>query len=188
MNGVIGMASLLHETEPLSAEQKDYVETIISSGDTLLTLINDVLDCSKIEANQMEIERFPFDLRRGIEEMLEIVAVKAREKHLDVAAEIDPAVPPMVLGDAVRLRQVLTNLVGNAIKFTSQGEVVVELRTESVEPGKHRLFSGFGIPELAFLPINWGGFSNRSAKWTPPLRGFTEGPGWDWRSVKDWSN
>ncbi len=152
MNGVIGMASLLKDTPPLTDEQMEYIDTITSSGDTLLTLINDVLDFSKIEANHMEIERFPFDVRRCIDETLDIVGVKAREKHLDLAAEIDSSVPPAILGDVVRLRQVLTNLLGNAIKFTAKGEVVVELRCEPAPDGAHRLFfrvrdTGIGIPE-----------------------------------------
>jgi PAS domain S-box-containing protein len=150
MNGVIGMASILAETVPLTEEQVDYIETIRSSGETLLTLINDVLDYSKIESNHLELEAMPFDLRRCLEETLETLAPKAREKHLDLAAEIDPSVPPAIVGDSVRLRQVLTNLVGNAVKFTDKGEVVIELRAAPAPGGLHRLYfrvrdSGIGI-------------------------------------------
>ena len=151
MNGVIGMASLLGETAPLTAEQGDYIETIRMCGETLLTLINDVLDFSKIETDNLELEQIPFDLRGCLEETLETLAPKAREKHLDLAAEIDASVPPAMVGDRARLRQILTNLVGNAVKFTDKGEVVVEVRAE-LAPGEcQRLFfrvrdSGIGIP------------------------------------------
>lgn len=151
MNGVIGMASLLRETAPLNEEQCDYIETINSSGNTLLALINDVLDYSKIESNHLELDHVPFDLRRCLEETLETVAVRAREKHLDLALEIDPAVPAAVVGDPVRLRQVLTNLEGNAVKFTERGEVVVEVRAKPVDAEQVCLQfrvrdTGIGIP------------------------------------------
>jgi CheY-like chemotaxis protein len=151
MNGVIGMASLLRETAPLTEEQADYIDTIRSSGETLLTLINDVLDFSKIESGNMELEQVPFDLRRCIEETLEMLAPRAREKHLDLAAEIESTVPAAIIGDAVRLRQVITNLVGNAVKFTEKGEVVTEVRATPAPGGLQRLYfrvrdTGIGIP------------------------------------------
>ncbi|MBW7895517.1 MAG: response regulator [Opitutaceae bacterium] len=151
MNGVIGMASLLRETAPLTEEQRDFIETINASGNTLLALINDVLDYSKIESNHLELDHVPFDLRRCLEETLETVAVRAREKHLDLALEIDPAVPAAVVGDPVRLRQVLTNLEGNAVKFTERGEVVVEVGAAPAGKGQVRLHfrvrdTGIGIP------------------------------------------
>jgi len=151
MNGVIGMASLLRETAPLTEEQRDYIETINSSGNTLLALINDVLDYSKIESNHLELDHVPFDVRRCLEETLETVAVRAREKHLDLALELDPAVPAAVAGDPVRLRQVLTNLVGNAVKFTLRGEVVVEVGAlpagnEAVRLRFRVRDTGIGIP------------------------------------------
>ncbi|MFA6287041.1 MAG: response regulator [Opitutaceae bacterium] len=151
LNGVVGMASILRETAPLTAEQRDCVETIRASGDTLLVLINDILDFSKIESGHLELERTPFDLRRCVEETLESLAPRAREKQLELAAEIDDSVPAAIVGDAVRLRQVLTNLVGNAVKFTSRGEVVIEVRAEPAPAGRHRLLfrvrdTGIGIP------------------------------------------
>ncbi|MBK8859061.1 MAG: response regulator [Opitutaceae bacterium] len=151
MNGVIGMASLLRETAPLTGEQADYIDTIRSSGETLLTLINDVLDFSKIESGNMELEQIPFDLRQCIEETLEMLAPRAREKRLDLAAEIESTVPPAIIGDAVRLRQVITNLVGNAVKFTEKGEVVIGVRATPAPGGFQRLFfrvrdTGIGIP------------------------------------------
>ncbi len=151
MNGVIGMASLLRESEPLTAEQVDCIETIRSSGDLLLTLINDLLDFSKIESNHMELEQAPFDLRRCVEETLEALAPRAHDKHLELLAQLDEAVPAAIVGDAVRLRQVLSNLLGNAVKFTTQGEVVLEIRAAPAPEGKFRLFfrvrdTGIGIP------------------------------------------
>ncbi len=151
MNGVIGMASLLQETAPLTAEQADYIKIILSSGDTLLTLINDVLDFSKIESQHMVLEQVPFDLRECVEETLLTLGPLAREKQLDLIVAIDPAVPPAIVGDGVRLRQVITNLVGNAVKFTQKGSVVVEVKAEPMAGDRHRLYfriqdTGIGIP------------------------------------------
>jgi two-component system sensor histidine kinase/response regulator len=151
MNGVLGIASLLRETAPLTREQSDYIETIRASGDTLLALINDVLDYSKIDSAHLELERVPFDLRLCLEETLENLAPRAREKRLDLAAQIDDAVPATILADAMRLRQVLTNLVGNALKFTERGEVVVEVTAAPAADGRTQLGfrvrdTGIGIP------------------------------------------
>ncbi|MFA6960696.1 MAG: response regulator [Opitutaceae bacterium] len=130
MNGVIGMTTLLLET-PLNAEQRDFVEIIHNSGDSLLTIINDVLDFSKIESGKIDLETHPYGLRQCVEEALELLAPKAAEKGLDLVALIDPETPPFVIGDVTRLRQVLVNLLGNAIKFTTQGEVVVSVSSQA---------------------------------------------------------
>ncbi len=143
MNGVLGIASLLRETAPLTREQSDYIETIRVSGDTLLALINDVLDYSKIDSSHLDLERVPFDLRLCLEETLETLAPRARQKQLDLAAQIDDAVPATILADAMRLRQVLTNLVGNALKFTERGEVVVEVDAAPAAEGRTQL--GFRV-------------------------------------------
>jgi signal transduction histidine kinase/CheY-like chemotaxis protein/ligand-binding sensor domain-containing protein len=126
MNGVIGMASLLAETS-LTAEQFEYTETIRSCGDNLLTVINDILDFSKIESGKMELEQISFDLRSCIESVLDVFAGKAAKIGLDLIYQIEPNVPNKIIGDSVRLRQVLMNLVSNAIKFTSQGEIFVNI-------------------------------------------------------------
>jgi CheY-like chemotaxis protein len=155
MNGVIAMAGLLLET-PLTQEQRGYVETIYASSEALLTITNDILDFSKIESGKLELENRALDLRACIEEAFDLLATKASEKKLDVAYQIDDGVPPKVVGDVTRLRQVLVNLISNGIKFTAAGEVVANVKVLSPpEAGKetnlwHLHFSvrdtGIGIP------------------------------------------
>ncbi|MBI2926546.1 MAG: response regulator [Verrucomicrobia bacterium] len=129
MNGVIGMTGLLLEKD-LPAEVRDMVETIRSSGESLLTIINDILDFSKLESGKMVLENQPFDVRLCVEDALDLLASQAAQKGLDLAYFIDDQVPEMVVGDVTRVRQVVVNLLSNAIKFTPVGEVVVEVRTE----------------------------------------------------------
>ena len=124
MNGVIAMTGLLLQTE-MNEEQRDFVETIRTSGESLLTIINDILNFSKIESGKMELERRPFELHGCIEEAFDVISTRAAEKNLDLAYDVDDAVPAQVMGDVTRFRQVLVNLVGNAVKFTSTGEIVV---------------------------------------------------------------
>ncbi|MEQ1793084.1 MAG: ATP-binding protein, partial [Nitrospira sp.] len=126
MNGVIGMTEILARTS-LSDTQRHYVETIHNSGDTLLTLINDILDFSKIEAGKLEIQPAAIDLRDLVERTSEQLAERAQRKGLQLLTEYDPSSPTAVIGDPVRIRQILTNLLGNAIKFTQQGDVRVRV-------------------------------------------------------------
>ncbi|MGK7927132.1 MAG: ATP-binding protein, partial [Spirulina sp.] len=131
MNGVMGMTSLLLDTE-LTQQQREFTEIIRMSSDTLLTIINEILDFSKIEAGKLELEEYPFDLRICIEETLDLVAMKATEKNLELAYLIQPDTPTQIIGDVTRLRQILVNLLNNAIKFTDRGEVTLTVRSEEV--------------------------------------------------------
>ena len=139
MNGVIGMTALLLDTE-LTDEQREYVEATRSSADALLTIINDILDFSKIESGKLELERHPFELHTCIEEALDLLAPKAAEKRLDLAYFVDDTIPKILVSDVTRLRQILVNLIGNAVKFTHQGEIVIEVSPaakgmRNLEPG-----------------------------------------------------
>ena len=150
MNGVIGMTEILLSS-PLTAEQAHWARTIQASGEALLAVINDVLDYSKIEGGSIEIEAAPFELRRCVEEALDLFAIKAHEKHLELAYEIEAGVPACLIGDFVRLRQILVNLVGNALKFTERGEVIVTVGSREVGAGRHEVRinvkdTGIGIP------------------------------------------
>lgn len=142
MNAVIGMTELLLNTE-LSPQQQDFVETIRTSGDTLLTVINDILDFSKIEAGKLDLEQRPLNLRTCIEGVLDLLGTKAAEKNLELAYLIEPNVPQQIMGDITRLRQILTNLVGNAIKFTEKGDITVSVAARKLQTGtKHSRNSG----------------------------------------------
>ncbi len=131
MNGVIGMTGLLLDTE-LTSQQRYFVETIRNSGDALLTIINDILDFSKIESGKMDLEEHPFDLRDSIEGAIDLLAPKAAEKGLELAYLIYLDTPTLLIGDSTRLRQILVNLLGNAVKFTASGEVVVSVTSKAI--------------------------------------------------------
>ena len=150
LNGVIGMTGLLLDT-PLTEEQWDFTDTIRRSGDALLSIINDILDFSKIEAGQLTLEAYPFRLSECVEDVLDLMAPLATDKGLELACLSKSALPDTIVGDVTRLRQVLVNLVGNGVKFTAQGEVVIELDGEELSPGQWRLRfavrdTGIGIP------------------------------------------
>ena len=157
MNGVIGMTELALQTE-LTDEQREYLEIVKSSSDSLLRVINDILDFSKIEAGKLLIEKVSFDLEREVGDMLKTVAVRAQSKGIELVCDMGLEVPKQVHGDPMRLRQILMNLVGNAIKFTDHGQVVLRIESRQVSPsvGLFRfavLDSGIGIPESKLLSI-----------------------------------
>ncbi|KAA3664599.1 MAG: response regulator, partial [Chloroflexi bacterium] len=150
LNGIIGVSGLLLET-PLNNEQQEYSQIIQSSGDALLTIINEILDFSKIEAGKLELENQPFDLRQVVEEALDLLSPKAGGKGLELGYSVEMQIPPQFVGDAARFRQILVNLLGNAVKFTEQGEVMVYVNGKTVENGRFELHvaikdTGIGIP------------------------------------------
>ena len=157
MNGVMGMAELLAKTE-LNAKQRMFTDVIVKSGSALLTIINDILDFSKIDAGQMELDPAPFKLAEAIEDVATLVTTRVAEKDLEMIVRVDPGLPAMMIGDVGRIRQIVTNLLGNAVKFTEQGHVYVNVssrgRSEATEESgaAHRLRfevedTGIGIPE-----------------------------------------
>ncbi len=151
MNGVLGMASLLAETS-LTPEQREYADTITGSGEALLTVINDILDFSKIESGNLDLDLHAFDLRQCIEDVMDVFATKAAQKGLDLVYQIDYQIPAQIIGDSHRLRQILLNLISNAMKFTHQGEIFVGI--DLLNAGNNQLElafqirdTGIGIPQ-----------------------------------------
>ena len=161
MNGVLGMSELLLDTK-LDAMQRDYAETIRDSGTSLLTIINDILDFSKVEAGKLELEQVDMDLRDTVEDVARLLSIQAHAKGLEVTAQVDARLPDLVKGDAGRVRQILLNLAGNAVKFTAKGEVSLEVKVIETGANGTRVRcevrdTGIGIPadrlESLFLPF-----------------------------------
>jgi signal transduction histidine kinase/CheY-like chemotaxis protein len=162
LNGIMGMTDLALDT-PLTSEQRDYLLTVKTSSDSLLTVINDILDFSKIEAGKIDLEEVDFDLRECLESTLKALSVRADEKNIELLCDIAPEVPDVVEGDSSRLRQVVTNLIGNALKFTEKGEVSLKVQT-ALDSGENRCLhfvisdTGIGIPldkqKLIFDPFS----------------------------------
>ncbi|HEY0177802.1 MAG TPA: response regulator, partial [Pedobacter sp.] len=151
MNGVVGMASLLTETN-LTEEQKEYTDAIIKSGENLLSVINDILDFSKIESGKMDLEQEDFSLRNCIEEVMDMFSQNSARQKIDLVYEIDHTLPQQIISDSLRLKQVLINLINNAIKFTERGEVFLKVELNKSLPNKELLIefsikdTGIGIP------------------------------------------
>jgi hypothetical protein len=176
MNGVLGVTELLLDTA-LNAEQREYAGLVKSSADSLLCIINDILDFSKIEAGRLELESIEFNLRDCMAESTKMLAVRARQNGLELTCDILPEVPERVVGDLNRLRQIIVNLIGNAIKFTARGQVGLRISLDSQAPGEFQLHfvvtdTGVGIAAEAhlrsFLPSRW---LDRTQVW-----GYRAGP------------
>jgi PAS domain S-box-containing protein len=151
MNGVLGMAELLLST-PLNAEQKDFAQVIYQSGEALLAIINDILDFSKIEAGMLSLDPISFDLQNAVSQVVELLASRAEAKGIELIYHLAADLPTLVVGDAGRIRQILTNLVGNAVKFTKSGHVFVEVTSSALADGRTGVRmavhdTGIGIPE-----------------------------------------
>ena len=151
LNGIIGMTELALDTD-LTAEQRDYLETVAQSAEALLLIVNDILDFSKIEAGKLELEVMEFQLHDTLDNTLHTLALRAHKKGLELAYDVASDVPSCLIGDPARFRQIITNLVGNSIKFTHQGEVVVRVRVQQLRDDKVQLLvevsdTGIGIPQ-----------------------------------------
>ncbi len=186
MNAIIGLSSLLLDAQ-LPPEQREYVETIRNSGDALLDIINDILDFSKIESGRLELESHPFDLRQGLEQVLDLFAARCAEKGIELGLYVGAHVPRVVVGDSTRLRQVLVNLVGNAVKFTAQGGIMVSVSAEPAEAGWRLAFvvedSGIGIP-AGHMDRLFKSFSQGDASTTRRYGGTGLGLAISWRLVE----
>ncbi|MFH0802676.1 MAG: response regulator [bacterium] len=155
MNAVIGMSSLLLSTQ-LTAEQKDFTEIIRNSSEALLSIINDILDYSKFEAGKLELEKQPFDLRHCAESALDLVSPRAGEKNLDLVYSFGDEVPEAIVGDVTRLRQIIINLLNNAVKFTEKGEVVLLVTSRLIDGGKQNKIASSPLHELHFAVRDTG--------------------------------
>ena len=144
MNGVLGMSTLLADTQ-LTPEQRDYNDTILTCGENLISVIDDILDFSKIESGNMELEAEDFDLRRSIEEVMDLFSQKTASKGIELIYQIEKNVPPRIIGDTLRLKQILINLINNAVKFTSQGEVFLRVYLISHDTATNNVMLGFQV-------------------------------------------
>ena len=186
MNGVIGMTELLLDS-PLDGHQREQAETIHSSANALLTILNDILDFSKIESGRLELEEVSFDLRETIEDVAELLGASAYRKGIELRVQLDPRVPAHLVGDPGRLRQILTNLVGNAVKFTSRGTVTVSLGLVAEDDGARRTARRDpATPASGSARRFWTRSSSRSFRRRPAPADGTAAPASGSRSVSAW--
>ena len=174
MNGVIGMTGLLLDT-PLAGEQREFAEAVRHSADALLTIINDILDFSKIEAGKLELENIEFDLQASLEEIVDLLAVKAQEKDLELVFWYSPETPRWVVGDPGRIRQIVLNFLSNALKFTASGHVLLEVKATSLDESVSNVMivvhdTGIGIEEVK-LPLLFQQFSQADSSTTRKFGG-----------------
>ena len=182
----MGMTDLVLDTD-LTAEQREFMSMVKMSADSLLGLLNDILDFSKIEAGKLELDPIPFDFRDFLDDTMKILAHRATSKGLELACQVNADVPDRVVGDAGRLRQIVVNLVGNAIKFTEHGEVVVSVGVESrTDASVMRAYSPFATPALASPTTSSSSSSRLFPRPTRPRRASTAAPGWAWRFLSTW--
>ena len=187
MNGVIGMTELVLETA-LTREQREYLEALKTSADSLLAILNDILDISKIEAGRLDLEPVEFSLRVTLGEILKTLAPRAHTKGLELIYHLEPDVPDSLIGDAGRLRQILVNLVGNAIKFTERGEVAVHVKWKSAKIPTCDCSSTSATRESASRPKSRAASSGPSSRPIVPPPAGTAAPASGWPFPPAWSN
>ena len=187
LNGVIGLRRAL-EAMPVPAEAMEMVRMIRSSGDALLRVINDVLDFSKVEAGKLDLEVAPFHLRHSLEDSIGLFRAVAAEKSLRLGCDLPPELPVWVAGDETRLRQVVLNLISNALKFTSSGDVVLSAGVERQDGKSYCIAIEVRDTGMGIAPDQRPHLFSSFVRRMPPSAAVMAEPAWVWRSLNDWSS